>query len=430
MKRGDIYILGGKRTPFCEWAGGKKGNGNPGGALKNISALNLGTIALKGALKHLGIEPGWIENIVFGNAEQTGTDAIFGARFIGLKAGLPREIPALTINRICGTGHEAVRQGALAIMTGDANNLVAVGGTENLSQAPYAIRKSRDYFNLKDYLKLLGKRAGPLSLNEWLSKIPPGVSEKIQIDDLLWTFLRDPYSLLLMAETAEKLGKLCGVTRHAADLFALRSHELTKKAVEGGAFSEEIVPVEIPGQETVYLDDHFATDCTFEKLSQLPPVFAKDGLVTAGNASGIVDGAAALILASKKAIKHYNLEPLGRIVSWGIVGVDPSIMGIGPVPASQQALKKAGLKKEQIDLWEINEAFSCQYLAVEKALELNRWQVNISGGAIGIGHPFAATGARQILTLLLRLRNQGKCYGLATACIGGGQGIAIIVEAL
>ncbi len=396
----DILIISGARTPFCEWVGGKRGDGKPGGALADVTAIDLGAIALKEAIKRANIEPSDIDHVIFGNCLQTSSDAIYGARHVALKAGVPVEVPALTISRICGTGIQAAVTGAQHILLGEAE-IVGVGGTENMSQAPLVIRGARRGVKLKH----------------------------LQLEDYLLASLLDPMCGLYMAQTAENLAKKKGISREEQDEYALRSHTLTTKSVREGKFKEEIVPVKTKKGE-VTDDDHFVPNCTMEGLSRLKPAFGEGGTVTAGNASGIVDGACALILASEKKVKEKNLPVLGRIVSWGVAGVEPDIMGIGPVPAIRNALKRANMNLSQIDLFEINEAFAAQYLAVEKELELDREKVNVNGGAIGIGHPLAATGSRLIYTLLLELKRRNKKYGIASACIGGGQGIAIIVEAV
>lgn len=379
----EILIVSGKRTPMSEYAG----------ALRDLSALELGAIASKAAIEQSKFEPKDFDHVVFGNALQTSGDAIYGARHVALKAGLPVEVPALTVNRICGSGIQAIISAAQLIELGEAS-VVLAGGMESMSQAPHVIRGAR-----------------------WGFKLGQG-----KLEDSLMVALYDPYCGCTMAGTAENLARKYGITREVQDQFALRSQMLAAAAWEAGRFKDEVTPV-----EKFAKDDHLRPDTTMEGLAKLKPAFAKDGFVTAGNASGIVDGGAAVVVTTRDRAKS---APLGRIVSWGITGVSPEIMGIGPVPASKIALQKAGMKLADVDLVEVNEAFAAQYLAVEKALELDRNRVNVNGGAIALGHPLGATGTRLVMTVLYELRRRNKKYGLASACIGGGQGIAIIVEAL
>jgi len=335
---------------------------------------------------------------------QTSADALYGARHVALKSGLKVETPAVTVNRLCGSGIEAIAQAAQRLLLGEAE-LVLAGGMENMTQAPFVIR------GLRNGLKLGGGA----------------------LEDTLMVGLTDTYCGLPMALTAEKLAEQYGVTRKDADAYALRSQQAAEAAYKACRIKEELVPVEVKqGKKTVVVseDDHRRPDTTMEILEKLPPSFKKDGIVTAGNASGIVDGAAAVVVTREKTAKERSLKPMGRIVSWGVAGVDPSIMGIGPVPSSHKALAAVGLKVEQMDRVEVNEAFAAQYLAVEKALGLNRDKTNVNGGAIALGHPLGASGTRLVITLLNELRRNGLRYGLATACIGGGQGIAMVVEAL
>ncbi len=387
----DIVIIAGKRTPMGEY----------GGALKNLSALELGAIAGRAAIEQSGVAPEAFDHVVFGNALQTSGDAIYGARHVGLKAGLPIETPALTVNRLCGSGIQAIVSGAQMIELDEADYVLA-GGMESMSQAPHVLRGAR-----------------------WGFRLGEG-----QLEDSLMVALLDTYCGCYMAGTSENLSRMHDISREAQDEFALRSQNAAVAAWEAGKFSEEITPVEIKtrkGVKTFDKDDHMRPDATMEGLAKLRPAFSKDGFVTAGNASGIVDGGAAVVLTTADKA---NGKALGRIVSWGIAGVQPETMGIGPVPATRIALEKAGLTVSDIDLVEVNEAFAGQYLAVEKVLELDRDKVNVNGGAIALGHPLGATGTRLTMTLLYELRRRGQRYGLATACIGGGQGIAIIIEAL
>ncbi|HKW88999.1 MAG TPA: acetyl-CoA C-acetyltransferase [Candidatus Acidoferrales bacterium] len=390
----DVVILAGARTPMARY----------NGEFAGISAIDLGAIAAKEALKRSGVDAGEVDHVVFGNVQQSSSDAHYGARHVGLKAGLKVETPAVTVNRLCGSGMEAISQAAQRILLGEAKTVLA-GGMENMTQVPHVIRGARSGFRLGE-----GK-----------------------LEDALMAGLLDPISGCTMSDTAENLAVEYKVTRKEADEFALRSQQAAEAAYRACRMKEELVPVEVGKGKKAHMfsaDDHRRADTTMESLSALPPAFRKDGVVTAGNASGIVDGAAAVVVTHARTAEERSWKPLGKIVSWATVGVEPRIMGIGPVPASRKALELAGLKLEQMDLIEVNEAFSPQYLAVEKALGLNRDKVNVNGGAIALGHPLGATGARLILTVLLELRRRNARYGLATACIGGGQGIAMIVESL
>ena len=390
----DIVIVDGARTPF----------GTFGGALRDTSATDLGVVAAKAALERSKVDPKQIDQVIFGNVLQTSGDAIYIARHVGLKSGVPQEAPALTINRLCGSGLQAILLAAQEIQLGQAEFVLA-GGAENMSMAPHQIR---------------GARWG----------LPLGEQK---LEDYLWVALVDSYNGLGMANTAENLGRKYGITRENADEFAYRSHMLASTARESCRFSKEITPVEVKtkkGTLTVDKDEHIRPDTTMEGLAKLVARFEKGGTVTAGTASGINDGAAAVVVASADAAKKAGLTPIARIVSGGVCGVDPDIMGIGPAPSSRQALARAGKKVEDMDLVEINEAFATQYLAVEKELGLDRNKTNVNGGAIALGHPLGASGARLGLTLLYELRKREKRYGLASLCIGGGQGIAAVFERL
>jgi acetyl-CoA acetyltransferase family protein len=392
MTKSEVLIVGGARTPMTEYVG----------ALRDVSALELGAIAARGAFERTGVRPDWIDHAVFGNVLQTSADAIYGARHVALKAGVPVEVPALTVNRLCGSGIQAAVSGAQMIQLGEAS-LVLTGGVESMSQAPHVIRGLR----------------GGLKLGQG------------KLEDSLWEALVDTYCGCPMAITAENCAAKYGITREAQDCYALRSQQLADAAWKNGRFVEEIVPVEIKtrkGVQRVDRDDHMRPETTLETLAKLPAAFKEDGTVTAGNASGIVDGGAALIVASRDAVDRHQLKPIGRLLAWASTGVDPSLMGMGPAPASRKALARAGLSLDEIDLIEVNEAFAGQYLAVEKELGLDRDKVNVNGGAIALGHPLGMSGTRLMLTILLELRRRGKKRGLATACIGGGQGIAAIVE--
>jgi len=380
-----IVILSAARTPFGKFCG----------ALKDLTATELGVVAARAALERAGIKPEEIDHVVFGNVLQTSADAVYLARHIGLKSGIPPSVPALTVNRLCGSGFQAIVSGAQLLLLQEASYVLA-GGTENMSQAPHVIR---------------GARWG----------IPLGEE---RMEDSLWSALTDSYCNLNMAETAENLASRYGITRKQADAFALESQMRTKSANESARFNEEIVSV----AAVLDRDEHPRPHTTSGALAELKPVFRKDGIVTAGNASGISDGAAAAVLTTAEKAATRGLKPLARLVSWGIAGCDPSMMGIGPVSAINIALARAGLSLDQIDLFEINEAFACQYLAVEKELGLDRNRVNVNGGAIALGHPLGATGARLTATLIFELRRRNARFGIASACIGGGQGIALLVE--
>ena len=370
------------------------------GVFSDTSAIDLGVHAAAEALKRSGVEPGQVDHVIFGNVLQTSGDAIYGARHVGLKAGVPKEVPALTVNRLCGSGFESIVQGAQRILLGEAETVLA-GGMENMSQAPHVIRGARK-----------GLRLG-----------------QGQLEDTLMVALLDSYCGLYMAQTSDRVAAKYGITRAEQDAYALRSQQRTAAAWAACRLSEEVVPVEAKqGRKTVRVekDDHMRPDSTLEGLAALPPSFGKDGSVTAGNASGIVDGAASVVVASADAAR--GKKPLGRIVSWGVVGVEPELMGLGPAPAAREALAKAGLSQNDIGLWEINEAFAGQILGVVRELGLDVEKLNVNGGAIALGHPLAASGTRLTLTLLKEMRRRGVRYGLAGACIGGGQGIAVVLE--
>jgi len=395
LKAGEIAIASGVRTPMGRYCG----------KLKDFSAQELGAIAAKGAIARSGIDAKEFDHVVFGNAQQTSGDALYGARHVGLLAGLPMETPALTVNRLCGSGIQAMVSAAQMIQTGEAS-VVLAGGMEAMSQAPFVIR-GRDGFTLA----------------------PGG-----KLEDSLMVALLDSYCGLYMANTAENYAEQQGITRQAQDEFALRSQHMAEAAYKEGRMQEELVPIPLrtskgePTGEVFREDDHRRPQTTLEGLAKLKPSFGRNGTVTAGNASGIVDGGAAVVMMSIEQALKRNLSILGRIVNWGIAGVEPKLMGRGPVPSTRLALQRAGLTLDYIDLIEVNEAFAAQYLAVEKELGLDRSKVNVNGGAIALGHPLGATGTRLVLTLLYELRRRKKKYGLATACIGGGQGIAMVVE--
>lgn len=390
MQIDNIVFLGGRRTAF----------GAFGGALREISATDLGVHAAKAAMQQAGIKPEEINHVVFGNVLQTSSDAVYLARHVGLKAGVPIPVPAVTVNRLCGSGFEAIVQGARLLLMHEAD-FVLVGGCESMSQAPHIIRGAR-----------------------WGLRLNAG-----KLEDYLWEALLDPNCGFTMAQTAENLAEKYGVTRAATDEYAHLSQMRAKAAWESGKMAEEVTAIDLGKKGPFNRDEHPRPDTTLDGLAKLTPYFKKDGCITAGNASGIVDGAAAMVMTRAEIAERRGLRPVGRLINWGFAGVEPSLMGIGPAPASRAALQRANMKLEQMDLVEVNEAFGPQYLAVEKELGLDRNRTNVNGGAIAVGHPLAASGTRLTLTLLNELRRRKAKYGLATACIGGGQGAAVIVEA-
>ncbi len=393
----EVVFLSGVRTGF----------GSFGGALKDLSATDLGTFAGIEALARSGVPAAEVDHVAFGNVLQTSADAPYLARHVGLRIGLPVQTPAVTVNRLCGSGFEAVIQGAQQILLGESR-VVLAGGTESMSQAPHVLRGAR-----------WGLRLGPS---------PP-------LEDSLWESLRDAHCGLSMAETAENLGRQYRLGRDVVDCYAALSQARARDAWARGDFGDEVVSIPLEDRKTREprpwaADEHMRPETTPEALAKLPPHFRKDGVVTAGNASGICDGAGAMVLASRSYAEERGLSPLGRLVAWGAAGVDPRTMGIGPVPAARLALERAGLALDDMALVEINEAFAVQYLAVERELGLDRERTNLDGGAVALGHPLGASGARITLHLLHALRRRGGRYGLGAACIGGGQGIAVIVEAI
>jgi acetyl-CoA acetyltransferase family protein len=387
----EVVILNGARTPF----------GRFGGGLKDVSSIQLGVSAVREALSRSQTDPAQVEHIVMGNVVQSGKDPIYMSRHIGLHCGIPIEVPALTVNRLCGSGLEAVVQAAQLIQLHEAAVVVA-GGSENMSQIPYVVPDAR-----------WGCRMG-----------------HSQVLDVMTTSLIDGYTGKGMAITAENLAEKYEITREQQDDFALRSQQLAAQAQASGRLAREIVPVALNDKKQTVIahDEHLRPDTTREQLSQLKAAFKSGGSVTAGNASGINDGAAALVVASADKAAQMGVQPLARIKSWASVGVSPDLMGFGPVPASRRALEKAGLTIDQIDLIEVNEAFAAQYLAVEKALEFDRARANVNGGAIAIGHPLGASGARVLLSAMLELQLRQQRYALVSLCIGGGQGIAMVIE--
>ncbi len=390
-----IVIVGAKRTAF----------GAMQGTLKGVSATDLAVHAAKAALAQSNIALDAIGHVIIGNVMQTSPDAIYCARHVGLKAGLPITTPAVTVNRLCGSGFEAIIQGAHQLLLGE-HDAVLVGGTENMTQAPHILRGSRE---------------------GWAFGKAPAV------EDSLWSALTDSYTGTPMAVTAENLATKYNLTRAECDAYALVSQQRWAAANEKGVFKDEIAPLEIASKKATIqfaVDEHPRPQTTLETLGKLPPVFKKDGVVTAGNASGICDGAACLVVTTEEYAKAKGLKPLARLVNWGVAGVDPSIMGIGPAPAIQNALARAELKQSDIDLFEVNEAFAPQYLAVEKELGLPRDKTNVNGGAIALGHPLGASGARITAHLVYELARRSGRYAVGSACIGGGQGLAVVLERL
>ena len=389
----DALIVAGARTPMADI----------NTFFRDLPETELGAIAARAALERSGVPPRRVDHVVFGNAMQSSANALYGARHVGLKAGLPETVPALTVNRLCGSGLQAIATaaGLLALQEAD---VVLAGGMENMTQAPHVVRGLRS-----------AVRMGSLAL-----------------EDALVAGLMDTHCGFSMSQTAENLAVERGITREEADRFSLLSQKRAEAAVRAGRLRDEIVPVTVRdrGRDVVVAEDnHRRPDSTLEGLAKLPAAFGGQGYVTAGNASGIVDGAAAVVVASPRAARDIQAAPLGRLVGAAVVGVPPRIMGIGPVPSIREALRRSGLSLAEIDLFEINEAFAAQYLACEKELGLDREKVNVNGGAIALGHPLGATGTRLVLTLLLELRRRGGRFGVASACIGGGQGIALVVEA-
>jgi acetyl-CoA acetyltransferase family protein len=389
----EIWIVAAKRTPF----------GTMGGALKDVSAIDLAVHSSKAALAQAGLNASELDQVILGNVQQTSPDAIYGARHVGLKSGVPIDKPALTVNRLCGSGFQAVVSAAEQILLGEAKAVLAAG-SENMSQAPHSTWGLRE-----------GAKFGK----------PP------QMVDTLWASLTDSFCNLPMAMTAENLAEQYGISRQDADAFGLRSQQRWAAAQEAGAFKDEIAPYEIvtkKGTTVVDKDEHARPQTTLEGLAKLAPVFKKDGTVTAGNASGICDGAASLIVADGGWAKERGLTPLAKLIQWGVAGVDPKVMGIGPAPAIRSALERAGLKQDEVDLFDVNEAFAPQFLAVQKELGLPDAKSNVNGGAIALGHPLGASGARITANLVYTLRRTGGRFAVGSACIGGGQGIAVVLE--
>ncbi len=392
MQIKDLVLLDGARTPMGEF----------NESFAGISAIDLGAAAAKAALERSGVAPEEIDHTVVGNALQTSPDAIYGARHVALKAGVPKESAALTVNRLCGSGIQAIISGAQNIITGDARTCL-VGGMESMSMAPHVIWGARSGFKLGQ-----GK-----------------------LEDLLMVSLMDGYCGFYMAQTSNNLARDYSISREEQDAYALESQRRAAAAIAAGKLAEEIVPFTVgtgKRARSIEKDEHPRPETTMEVLAKLPTAFDKDGSVTAGNASGIVDGAAMLVLTTGDRARETGKKPLGRLLSWATVGVEPSRMGIGPAPAIHKALERAGLELSDVDLLEINEAFAGQILAVIKEMSLDTAKLNVNGGGIALGHPLGATGARITLTLLKELQRRGGGIGVASACIGGGQGIALVVE--
>ncbi|MCM2280366.1 MAG: acetyl-CoA C-acetyltransferase [Bdellovibrionaceae bacterium] len=388
-----IVIVAAKRTPF----------GSFGGGLKDVSATQLSVAAGRAALETSGVSAADIDHVVLGNVVQSGSDAAYVPRHVGLHLGVPENVPALGLNRLCGSGFQAWISAAQMLMTGEAKCVLA-GGVEQMSQIPYVLRGAR----------FEGFRMGPA-----------------QVEDYMTSALTDAYANLPMAMTAENLGEKYGVTRGQCDEYSILTQQRCKAALDQGLFERELTKVTVQGKKgTVEItrDEHPKPDVTLEKIATMKPLFKKDGLVTAATASGIVDGAAMSVLTTESEAKKRGWKPLARLVSWGTVGCDPKIMGIGPAGAIRKALDHAQLKLAQMDLVEVNEAFAAQYLAVEKELGLDRSRTNVNGGAIAIGHPLGASGTRIMNHLCYELERRNAKYAVGSACIGGGQGIAIIIE--
>ncbi|XP_060653240.1 3-ketoacyl-CoA thiolase, mitochondrial [Drosophila nasuta] len=391
-----IYIVAAKRTAF----------GTFGGALKNVNQTQLQTTAAKAALDAAGLKGEQVDTVIVGNViASSSTDGIYVPRHVGLNVGVPIEKPALGINRLCGSGFQSIVNGAQDILVGGAK-VALTGGVESMSQTPFIARNIR-----------FGTTLGA----------------NYNLEDALWAGLTDTYCKLPMALTAENLADQYKITRERVDEFSLRSQKNWEKGQQEGAFNAEIAPIKlkVKGKEVDFvIDEHPRPKTTLEGLAKLPSLFKKNGVVTAGTASGICDGAAAVVVASEEALKEYNLKPLARLVAFSFVGVKPEIMGIGPVPAIQNVLRVSGKKLEDIDLIEINEAFAAQTLACADALKLDTSKLNVNGGAIALGHPLGASGSRITGHLVHELQRKKLKYGIGSACIGGGQGIALLLEAV
>jgi acetyl-CoA C-acetyltransferase len=391
-KRKDLVIVSAVRTPI----------GDFGGALRDVTALQLGTLVVEEALRRAeGLEKQQVEEVIFGNCGQRSDEPNI-ARCIALQAGFPVETTGFTIQRQCSSAMQSIASAYQEITLGDAEIVIA-GGVESMSSAPYVLKNAR-----------------------WGQRLQHG-----EMTDALWEMLMDPIHKIMMGETAERLADKYSITRDEQDEVAARSHINALKAIDEGRFKEEIIPVTVQtrkGETVVETDEHPRRDISKESLAKLKPVFRKDGTVTAGNASGLNDGAAAVVVMSAEKAEKLNIKPLARIVSYAWAGVEPDLMGYGPVPATHKALRKASMTIDQMELIELNEAFAAQYLACEKLLELNRQIVNVNGSGIGLGHPVGATGARIVVSLLHEMARRNNKLGLATLCVGGGMGMSIILE--
>lgn len=388
-----VYLIDGARTALTSF----------GGSFAATKTSELGTATAIAAMERANVEPEQIDHVIYGNVIHSETNAAYLARHIGLRSGVPIDKPALTLNRLCGSGLQAIISGAHEILLNDAG-IVLAGGVENMSQAPYANFVQR----------FGGAKMGDLAF----------------VDMLLAT-LHDESIGCGMGMTAENLAEQYGISREEQDRYAVLSHQRAQRATESGRFKAEIVPVEVKQRKKTIIvdrDEHIRPETTVEILGTLPPVFKPDGTVTAGNASGINDGAASVVIAGEKAVKENNLKPLAEIVAWAVVGVDPKTMGIGPVPAIRAVLRKANLALDDIDVIEVNEAFAAQYLAVEKALGLDREKTNVNGGAIALGHPVGMSGTRIALSAAYELRERDARFAVVSLCIGGGQGIAMVLK--
>jgi acetyl-CoA acyltransferase 2 len=390
-----IFIIAAKRTPI----------GTFGGKLSSKTSTDLQEIAFRAALGSGNVDPKLIDSVVVGNVQSgTSKDGSMISRHAGLRVGVPIERPALTVNRLCGSGFQSIVTGVHDILMGDSA-VVLTGGSESMSQAPFVVRNVR-----------FGTRLGT----------------DYQFEDSLWTGLADHGCSTSMGQTAENLAEKYGISREDADQFSLESQQRWKSANDSGRFTEEMAPVKlkIKGQEVEMTVDEHPRQTTREALAKLPSIFKKNGTVTAGTASGISDGASSLILASEAACCEYNFKPLARLVGYGIAGVEPTIMGIGPVPAIQKLMKVTGKSLGNVDLVEINEAFASQTIACERELGLDHSKVNVNGGAVALGHPVGASGSRIAVHLVYELRRRKAKYGIGSACIGGGQGIALLIESI
>lgn len=388
-----VYLIDGARTAFTAF----------GGSFAGMNTTELGTVTAREALKRSKIEPEQVDHVIYGNVIHSETNAAYIARHIGLEVGVPKEVPAFVLNRLCGSGLQSIISGAQEILLNDAD-IVLAGGVENMSQSPYSNFSER----------FGGSKLGDLKFN-----------------DMLQATLFDEYTGSGMGVTAENLAEKYSISREEQDEYAALSHRRAAEASESGRFAEEIVAVEVKSRKTsiqVNKDEHIKPETTAKTISGLRPAFKKDGSVTAANASGINDGAASVIIASEQAVNEHGLEPLAEIVSWAVAGVDPTIMGIGPVPAIKKALEKANLTLDDMDLVEVNEAFAAQYLAVEKELGLDREKTNVNGGAIALGHPVGVSGTRVTLSAAYELKKRNKEYAVVSLCIGGGQGIAMVIR--